>query len=236
MFRAYDIVYNEISTNIPAASGSKENNEYKINISLPNYYSAIGSKTFEHCNFSIKSLENENWTDSTIINERIEKSDNKYEFSFTNDFSEKFIKINSKYSEAGNYLLAYAKPLYIYPDYYKYLYDYAAEHPGETAPAYCKSKTWLQTANGWQIFSDKPCFVHTRWCSKNLTAAGNLSRDAAYEWEARAQEAGIVYNDGSSTTFSYTNDNLAEVPGGAYYTTICHFADGTVLMSEVKQK
>ena len=160
-----------------------------------------------------------------------------------NTFAGKFIKINSKYScpegEAFALYNVYTKPLYAFPDYYKYLADWAADENNEGIPApdYCTSKTWMPMANGWQIFNDKPCFVHTRFCSKNLTEPGDLSKDAAYEWEARAQETGIVYNDGSTTmTFSYTNDNLTGVPSGYYYTTICHFADGTVVMSEVKQK
>ena len=152
------------------------------------------------------------------------------------DYKEKYMKVTLRVGKQSAFENIYEKPIYIYPDYYKYLYDYESAHPGETAPAYCSSKSWIQTANGWQIFADKPCFVHTRWCSKNLTASGDLSKEAIYEWEARAQETGILYNDGSTSTFSYTSDNLEGVPNGAYYTTIVHFADGTVLMSEVKQK
>lgn len=123
------------------------------------------------------------------------------------------------------------KPAYAYTGYYQYLAG------GGSANAYCKSKSWMPMANGWQIFADKPAFVHTLYCSKNLTRTGNFTTaEAALEWETRAQETGLVYNDGRGITFSYTDENLEGVPEDYYYTTICHFADGTVVMSEVKQK
>lgn len=77
------------------------------------------------------------------------------------DYKEKYMKVTLRGGETKNpaFYNNYEKPIYIYPDYYKYLYDYESAHPGETAPAYCNSKSWIQTANGWQIFADKPCFV-----------------------------------------------------------------------------
>ena len=201
---------------------------------------------------NILTLQNGIWIDSKILeqstNERTESEQSAKElWDYELDYPEvdSFIKICGLYgiyewSDEDWWMYFEApvttKPVYAYTGYYKYLSDYESEHPGETAPAYCTSKTWMPMANGWQIFNDKPCFVHTRFCSKNLTEPGDLSKDAAYEWEARAQETGIVYNDGTTMTFSYTNDNLTGVPSGYYYTTICHFADGTVVMSEVKQK
>ena len=35
---------------------------------------------------------------------------------------------------------------------------------------------------------------------------------------------------------NYGLDKLKYVPEGAYYTTIFHFADGTVVMTDIKQK
>ena len=35
---------------------------------------------------------------------------------------------------------------------------------------------------------------------------------------------------------NYGLDKLKYVPEGAYYTTIFHFADGTIVMTEIKQK
>ena len=47
-------------------------------------------------------------------------------------------------------------------------------------------------------------------------------------------ETGIETSDG--IMFTYTDNHLKGIPTGYYYTTIVHFADGTVLMGEVKQK
>ena len=200
---------------------------------------------------NVKTLQNNEWSDYTDITSNANlgpsapmEQGTDGDWIFDNleyeSFSGKFIKLSSKYSceTSTAYALynVYSKPAYIYPDYYKYLSDYESAHPGQTAPAYCNSKNWVSGGNGYQIFADRPCFVHTCWSSRNLTASGDLSKEAAYEWEARAQETGIIYNDGTGSTFSYTSDNLADIPKGAYYTTIAHFADGTVLMSEVKQK
>ncbi len=192
---------------------------------------------------SIRYLENEDWKDSDVIHSdmvRDESSGNwNYDIPYTS-FSDTFIKICANFSVGDNYysyIPIFMKPEYIYTGYYKYLADYEADNPGQTAPAYCKSKTWMPMANGWQIFVDKPAFVHTLYCSKNLTQTGNFTTaEAALEWETRAQETGLVYNDGTGITFSYTDENLAGVPEDYYYTTICHYADGTVVMSEVKQK
>ena len=35
---------------------------------------------------------------------------------------------------------------------------------------------------------------------------------------------------------TYGDDKIKDIPSGYYYTTIVHFADGTTLMGEVKQK
>ena len=46
-------------------------------------------------------------------------------------------------------------------------------------------------------------------------------------------ETGVVQSDGSLT---YTSDNYNDIPKDAWYTTVFHFVDGTVLMTEVRQK
>ncbi len=184
------------------------------------------------CLLSIRQLQNEKWVDSKI-QEHMENWS--YEISY-DDYKNSFIKICCLYLNGGdndspNPITM--QPLFVYTGYYEYL----STNSGSTSPAYCKSKTWMPVANGWQIFADRPAFVHTLYCSKNLTQAGTFTTaEAALEWETRAQETGIVYNDGTGITFSYTDENLAGVPEGYYYTTICHFADGTVVMSEVKLK
>ena len=69
------------------------------------------------------------------------------------------------------------------------------------------------------------------YCSSQLTKT-NTPADAEI-WEMRAIETGIAYSDGSQ--FSYTDKYLSEIPEGFWYTTIVHFADGTVIMGEVTQ-
>ena len=221
-----------------------------LNIKIPNFSNNLKPAGSElttsdwKANISIQYLEGNEWTDTDVFETEMTKGEefSSYQKDYVNNENNilgKYLRLSARYrstfSSYYDYNI-YLNPLYIYTGYYKHLADYEAAHPGKTAPAYCTSKTWMPMANGWQIFNDKPCFVHTRFCSKNLTEPGNLSKDAAYEWEARAQETGIVYNNGSTMTFSYTDDNLDDVPSGYYYTTICHFADGTVVMSEVKQK
>lgn len=186
----------------------------------------ISTESEQKITVSIKKLENDKWKDFQLSKDMIKDGQNSSLQTYTtvyNTIPQSFLKIT----------YGYMRPLYVYPGYYEYL----STNSGSTSPAYCKSKSWMPVANGWQIFADKPAFVHTLYCSKNLTQTGNFTTaEAALEWETRAQETGLVYNDGTGITFSYTDENLAGVPEDYYYTTICHFADGTVVMSEVKQK
>ena len=120
------------------------------------------------------------------------------------------------------------KPLYYYANY---IYS-PSSYP-------CNSATWMKVENGYQVFCDAPVFVHTMYSKLKITETS--SAEDALEWEARAHETGLVVNMASSNTnFTYRHDtkaggNLAEIPDGNWYTTICHFADGTVLMSPVEQ-
>ncbi len=123
-------------------------------------------------------------------------------------------------SEYGRYGRYHLKPLFYYPNYIN----------GDFT---CKSTSWLKVANGYQIFCDRPAFCHTLYSARKITT--DASEAAALEWEAQAQETGIVVSEDGSN-FTYKDSNLAEIPSGYYYTTIVHFADGTVLMSDVKQK
>ena len=68
--------------------------------------------------------------------------------------------------------------------------------------------------------------AHTFYCSTNLG-------DELEEWLYYGIETGLKMNHGS---FTYTDDNYHDIPSGKYYTTIVHFADGTMTMTEVKQK
>ena len=166
-----------------------------------------------------------------LANAPLSEASPSFKFDYDSSYSDTFVKICGRFGKAaaGNpYYSVFMQPVFVYPDYYKYL----ADHDGLNSPAYCMNKSWMKVQNGWQVFCDRPCFVHTLYCPKKLTA-GNTEEDASV-WEARGMETGIVSSNG--TMFTYTDDNLSGVPSGSWYTTIAHFADGTVLMTEVQQK
>ena len=93
------------------------------------------------------------------------------------------------------------------------------------------------------------------YCPDKLTAS-KYDNNAIRIWESKGVETGIAvlngsinerespyYNAGETETSgsevgseTYDNDRLSMVPAGAYYTTIFHFADGTTIMSDIKQK
>ena len=130
-----------------------------------------------------------------------------------------FVKVCSRES-GGYYGYYHLMPLYYYPDYVN----------GEVT---CNNAAWLKVSNGWQIFCDAPAFCHTLYSKLKITSTSGESE--AMEWEARGQETGLVVSaDGKG--FTYRDSNLKDIPAGCWYTTICHFADGTVLMSDVQQK
>ena len=80
-------------------------------------------------------------------------------------------------------------------------------------------------ANDLIIMTDNPCFAHTMYCPRNL---GDKSED----WENIGMEAKLLMR---SNTFSYAIP-LTEIPENYYYVVVIHYADGTVYMTDVKQK
>lgn len=121
----------------------------------------------------------------------------------------------SAISDKGNFV-----PFYFYYSYYM-------------APSAYPSKNKSLNTNvigGIQINTDLPVLVHTFWCSRNL---GEDSDTSLNQWLCHGIETGIQVEE---ETFTYSNDYFKEVPRGSYYVTIAHFADGTVLMTPVKQK
>lgn len=162
------------------------------------------------------------------------------------DYENQFMQVIVNYTSTNwsdgvgygrwDFEIVQSQPLYVYPDYLRY--------KGTANEIVCNNKNWIVGANGYQIFTDNPVFVHTMYCSKDLSAAlyiecrGTATTEQYIrEWEARAQETGIVtYTGTTNTSFTYGSDNLKEIPDGYYYTTIVHFADGTTLIGDVKQK
>ena len=109
--------------------------------------------------------------------------------------------------------------------YYKQLWVEGAEKMDVS------SKNIIPGMNGMQVLCSSPTLAHTMYCSRKLSD-GTSAEDIAI-WENMAMETGIVEK---SSNFTYSNDNYDAIPSGYYYTTIVHFADGTTLMTEVKQK
>ena len=161
----------------------------------------------------------------------LKKTDETFTFTVTSQNDEsviskmvnKFYKIEAQYGygSGGNQLPVYLSPIYVFRGSDNY--DYT-----------CRNKNIMNAYNGYQIFCDKPVFVHTMYSKFKFTET--YSAEDSHIWEGRAAETGIVYSDGSANTFSYTEDELTDIPDGCYYTTIFHFVDGTTVMTPVKQK
>ena len=108
--------------------------------------------------------------------------------------------------------------------------------------AYCQIKNCMEGLNGIQIFSDNSVLVHTMFSPDKLTDS-KYSRNALSIWETKGAETGImIYNttelNGVQQDINQTYDltKLDGVPVGCWYTTIIRFADGTVVMTDIKQK
>ena len=162
------------------------------------------------------------WEDSINISGRTVSRETYYSRIFEKDeLNGQWVKFIAAYyrfeiNKAGFYDVEY-----MYPDYHKGLVDSAA------TKIICESKNLIDGKNGMQVFCDASTFAHTMYCSKNL------SDTDPQIWENKAMETGVVIKD---CNFTYTSDNYNGVPSGAYYCTIVHFADGDVLMSDVKKK
>ncbi|MEE3314998.1 MAG: hypothetical protein VZR56_12705, partial [Treponema sp.] len=132
-------------------------------------------------------------------------------------FAQPWHKTDASYSSSGELktegqIVVY-KPLYFCPAYYL-----------ETGFK-CRQKNYIEGSRGLEILSDKTVLVHTFYSTYDY---GN-----SYEkWLENALETG-VRSEPSSFTYDY--DNLDGVPAGNYYTTIIHYADGTVDMTKVKR-
>ena len=114
---------------------------------------------------------------------------------------------------------------YLNLGYYKQLWEEGA------AVMDVSSKNIIPGMNGMQVLCTSPTLAHTMYCSRKLSD-GTSAEDIA-TWENMAMETGIVEK---SSNFTYGNDKYDAIPSGYYYTTIVHFADGTTLMTDVKQK
>ncbi len=124
-----------------------------------------------------------------------------------------FIRIQPWVYDSDQDSYSLYNPVYLYPNSYI---------SGET----CNQKNFVEGKLGLEVFTDKPVLVHTFYSSVNL--GDNLS-----DWLFGGIETGIVQKNSS---FTYSSENLDEVPSGSYYTVIMHFIDGTTAMSDVRVK
>ena len=182
----------------------------------------VGSYDSIRTEMYVYDADEKKWTDSINISGRTVSRKAYYSRIFEkDDLSGQWVKFIAAYykgeiNEAGFYDVEY-----MYPDYHKGLVDPAA------TKITCESKNLIDGKNGMQVFCDASTFAHTMYCSKKL------SDDDPQVWENKAMETGVVIKD---CNFTYTSDNYKGVPSGAYYCTIVHFADGTILMGDVKKK
>ncbi len=194
---------------------------------------------------TIARMKDVNGTDSFYVG-NIDAETRYYYSVDCSDYENKFMQVIVNYTSTDwrdgvgygrwDFEIVQSQPLYVYPDYLRY--------KGTANEIVCNNKNWIVGANGYQIFTDNPVFVHTMYCSRDFSSELYAERfgtatteQYVREWEARAQETGIVtYTGTTNTSFTYGSDNLKEIPDGYYYTTIVHFADGTTLMGDVKQK
>jgi hypothetical protein len=227
---------NFIVNEIPDFYVDVDEEEFKLFVNCPQYTAEVRpAENFPAVNINNTSafagyqyLENNKWKNcSELHNEMIlEETQWNYEFtSGSENFENNYIRVICLYrvSNSSGTDFIFTKPLFIYPDYYRY--------KGTENEIECQSKNYVQGAAGLQIFTDNPCFVHTMYCSKKLTETASPAD--ALEWEARAIETGIMQKQ---SNFTYSSDNLSEIPAGYYYTTIIHYADGSTLMTDVKKK
>ena len=150
-------------------------------------------------------------------------STNTYEYTptFTDDEEDCFVRFfsyitsyhNNECRTNGSY--GYFQPVYKYLPYVR-----------DPSSYNCKICDYSEGSRGLNIFADNSVLVHTFYCSKNLG-------DKAEDWLYYGTETGVASSDSS---FTYTQDHLNDVPRGKYYATVIHFADGSLLMTDVKQK
>ena len=120
--------------------------------------------------------------------------------------------------------------------------------------ACCKNKAVIPGLGGaYQVYYDAPCFAHTMAfptdmlgdLDAKLTEAKSIDPSVDDEtyikaiWETKGREYGLKLINSqwltSASTATYTAP-VSEIPSGYSYVTVFHFADGTSVMSDVRQK
>ena len=101
--------------------------------------------------------------------------------------------------------------------------DYAYFYPSFDNENY-KLADLSAGSRGITVFTDQPCLVQTFYCTYDM------GQDAS-DWINRGFEA---KRQTEKTSFTYVIDKDS-IPYSNYYATVVQFADGTVVMSDVKQ-
>ena len=211
-------------------------------------------------------LENNTWKDFTFPNTswvRMEIKTDGTQFALpvkgmrytivAYDLTNHFVKI-----DPAHYYTAYSESVanrrYAQDSYFYVPYLLAKDTAN---PIVCNIKDIVVGQVGVSVLADNPYFIHTLYCPRNL--GSNLD-----DWLNIGMETGLmqivrekethsftVLNDPTNPesgvhtevieiqpdySYTYSYDNAAEVPSGYYYTVIVHFADGTTVMSDVRQK
>ena len=140
--------------------------------------------------------------------------------------------------------LEFTPYVYFYGDYYQKIID--GENP------VCNNKAVIPAyGNSYQVFFDAPCFAHTMAfptsmldeieAKTNLALYYDSTREyddvLAAMWETKGREIDIevLCDDWTSDNKTYTVP-MNKIPDDCSYVTVFHFADGTVVMTDVKQK
>ena len=126
-------------------------------------------------------------------------------YTLTDEEKESFVRVWT-YNYVGTYVSNYA---YFYPSFDNENYKLADLSAG---------------SRGITVFTDQPCLVQTFYCTYDM------GQDAS-DWINRGFEAKMQTE---KTSFTYVIDGDS-IPYSSYYTTVVQFADGTVVMSDVKQ-
>lgn len=141
-------------------------------------------------------------------------------------FNGKWAKIITAHDDSSNLVSksGFYDVEYAYVDYKRFL--------GTANEITCHRKNIYEGGSaGLDVFADAPVMAHVLYCSKKLTET-HTSADATV-WLNKAMEVNPVFE---TTTFTYSYENLQDVPAGSYYTIIVHYADGSVIMTDIKQK
>jgi hypothetical protein len=118
----------------------------------------------------------------------------------------------------------------------------------------CDVKNCIEGLSGIVVYCDNTVLAHTLYSKTKLTRS-KYEKDAASIWENKGAETGVWLlntepwkerirpDDGQSDGWerpvkmiTYNASNYDFVPTGYYFVTVFHFADGTVTMTDIKQK